>query len=30
MPNFPHLQFDQIANYATAEIEEILLAITWR
>jgi pyruvate dehydrogenase (quinone) len=30
MPNFPHLGFDQIANYATAKIKEALLAVTGR
>jgi pyruvate dehydrogenase (quinone) len=30
MPNFPHLEFDQIANYATAKIKETLLAVTGR
>jgi pyruvate dehydrogenase (quinone) len=30
MPNFPHLEFGQIANYATAKIKETLLAVTGR
>ena len=30
MPNFPHLEFDQIANFATAKIKETLLAVTGR
>jgi len=30
MPKFPHLEFDQIANYATEKIEKTLLAVTWR
>jgi hypothetical protein len=30
MPNFRHLEFDQIASYATAKIEETLLAVTSR
>jgi hypothetical protein len=30
MPNFPHLEFDQSASYATAKIKDTLLAVTGR
>jgi pyruvate dehydrogenase (quinone) len=30
MPNFPHLELDQIGNYALAKIKEAVLAVTGR
>jgi Thiamine pyrophosphate enzyme, C-terminal TPP binding domain len=28
MPNFPHLELDQVGNYAAAKIKEAVLAVT--